>query len=131
MIALSQSSKYDINYGENEKGNLLVSSFINKGKEYKLPFLSMPKLNLVKIGNGNHANFDEFIIESLNDYYSKLSGPGDLGTKEKMLEDYKKLYSLWLQICECKEKNDVLRINKLYNMISYGLFLIGYEDHLL
>ncbi|MBE6161556.1 MAG: hypothetical protein E7158_05020 [Firmicutes bacterium] len=129
MIALSQSLKYNLNSNDKLLGTLLVSKFIKSIDRYKMPFEDTSKKELVKIGNGSYDNFDNFVISSLNDYYSKLSSPSDVETKEDMLEKYTELYELWSSICDNKKENNVEELNKLYNKISYGLFLLGYDDN--
>lgn len=128
MIAPSQSIKYKLNDDNYYLGKLIVSKFLDDVSKYKIPFNKINKQTLTKVGNGDYANFDNFIISSLNDYYTKLSTPSDLETKEKMLETYTNLYSLWSSICTKKEENDITELNNLYNKISYGLYLIGYSD---
>ena len=129
MIALSQSLKYNLKENDKNIGTLLVSKFIKSIDRYKMPFEYVPKKELIKIGNGTYENFDNFVISSLNDYYSKLSSPSDVETKESMLEKYTQLYELWASICEKKKENNIIELNKLYNKISYGLFLLGYDDN--
>jgi len=128
MLAASKSIKYDINDDNIYLGKLVISKFVKDISNYKIPFIKIKKQTLTKIGNGDYADFDSFIISSLNDYYTKLSTPSDLETKEKMLENYTKLYSLWSSICSKKSENDVVELNSLYNKISYGLYLMGYSD---
>lgn len=129
MIALSQSIKYDLDNDGKKIGTLILSKFIKETSRYKIPFEDTPKKTLIKIGNGTYENFDNFIISSLNDYYSKLSNPSDLETKEDMLEEYSKLYELWSSICDKKNENNVIELNELYGKISYGLYLLGYDDN--
>lgn len=129
MLATSQSKKYTISENQKRIGNVTVSDFIKEGSFYKIPFQEAPKMEVIKIGNGDYSDFDSFIISSLNDYYQKLNTPSDLETKEKMLDDYTKLYSLWTEICNKKEANALAELTDLYNKMSYGLYLLGYEDH--
>ena len=128
MISNSQSRKYKLEENNVNLGTLIVSKFIKNPSFYKMPFTKNKKQTLIKIGNGDYSDFDNFIITSLNDYYTKLSSPSDLETKEKMLSDYTILYSLWSSICQKKEENNIVELNNLYNIISYGLYLLGYSD---
>ena len=129
MLALSQSLKYNLKENNKNIGTLVVSKFIKSIDRYKFPFEDTSKKELVKIGNGTYENFDNFVIASLNDYYSKLSNPSDVETKEEMLDKYAKLYEMWSSICKMKKENNIVELNKLYNKISYGLFLLGYDDN--
>ena len=129
MLALSQSIKYKITIEGKSLGTLLVSKFIKDINNYKYPFEDTKKMTLVKIGNGNYDDIDSFIIDSLNDYYKKLSSPSDVDTKEDMLNEYTKLYSLWTEICNIKDTGNFVKLNELYGKISYGLYLLGYEDN--
>lgn len=128
MIATSQCIKMDLYEKQNLIGKIKLSKFIKNINSYKLPFEKTNKKTLIKIGTGDYSDFDSFIISSLNDYYNKLSNPTDLDTKENMLDNYKRLYSLWASICEAKEQNNIVELNNLYNKISYGLYLLGYDD---
>ena len=129
MLALSQSYKYDLDSNDKKFGTLIVSKFLKETRRYKMPFEDTPKKELIKIGNGDYDNVDNFIIESLNDYYKKLSSPSDVDSKEEMLENYTKLYQLWTSICNKKEEKNVVELNELYGKISYGLYLLGYTDN--
>lgn len=129
MLALSQSYKYDLDSNDKKFGTLIVSKFLKETSRYKMPFEDTPKKELIKIGNGDYDNVDNFIIESLNDYYKKLSSPSDVDSKEEMLENYTKLYQLWTSICNKKEEKNVVELNELYGKISYGLYLLGYTDN--
>jgi hypothetical protein len=128
MIATSQSIKIDLKNNDENIGKIIVSKFLKNISMYKIPFVNSGKKTLVKVGTGDYENFDSFIISSLNDYYNNLNNPTDIETKEEMLENYKRLYSLWSEICEAKENNEVVKIHNLYNKISYGLYLLGYDD---
>lgn len=128
MLASSQSIKMNLYEKDTLIGKLKLSKFIKDIKLYKFPFVKTNTKILVKVGTGDYNDFDSFIISSLNDYYNKLSNPTDLDTKENMLEKYKQLYSLWSEICSAKENNEVVKLNQLYNKISYGLYLLGYDD---
>ena len=129
MIALSQSYKYNLDSNGKKLGTLFISKFIKNIDRYKMPFEDTSKKELIKIGNGNYDNIDNFIIESLNDYYKKLSSPSDVTSKEDMLDNYTKLYELWNGICQKKEENNIVELNDLYGKISYGLYLLGYNDN--
>ena len=126
MIAISQSVKYNINDGGNLLGQIVVSDFIKSTQKYKVPFIKISKQILVKVGTGDYDDFDSFIVSSLNDYYNKITK--DTINREENIENYTKLYSLWSKICECKENDNAVKLNELYNKISYGLYLLGYED---
>jgi len=128
MISISQSIKYNIDENNNYFGKLFVSKFLKAKESYKIPFQKTAKKTLVKIGNGDYNDFVSFVISALNDYYTKLSTPSDLDTKEKMLENYTRLHKLWVDLCKAKDVNDVVQINELYDKLSYGLYLLGYED---
>ena len=128
MLASSQSVKYKIDNNGKFLGKLKVSKFIKEISKYKIPFADTKKLVVEKIGVGDYDNFDAFIITSLNDYYKKLSSPSDVESKEKMLETYSNLYSLWENICNMKNTDDYNELNSLYNKISYGLYILGYDD---
>lgn len=129
MLALSQSRKYEININDKTKGVLLISKFLKDISLYKIPFEETDKLEVLKIGNGDYDDVDTFIVDSLNDYYKKLSSPSDVETKESMLSTYTKLYELWTSINHKKEENNIVELNELYDKLSYGLYLIGYEDN--
>ena len=128
MLTSSQSIKYKIDNNGKPVGKLKVSKFIKDISKYKVPFEDSKKLVIDKIGVGTYDNFDSFIIESLNDYYKKLTNPSDVDKKEEMLETYTNLYSLWEKICQQKDQGNYVEIRKLYNKISYGLFILGYDD---
>ena len=129
MLALSQCKKYEIDINSKSKGVLLISKFLKDISLYKIPFEDNNKMEIVKIGNGDYDDVDTFIVDSLNDYYKKLSSPSDVETKESMLSTYTKLYELWTSINHKKEENNIVELNELYGKLSYGLYLIGYEDN--
>ena len=129
MLALSQSYKFELDSNGKKLGTLTISKFLKEVSRYKMPFEDTTKKEIIKIGNGDYDNVDNFIIESLNDYYKKLSSPSDVTSKEDMLDNYTKLYELWNGICQKKEENNIVELNDLYGKISYGLYLLGYNDN--
>ncbi len=128
MIFANQCKKYDIKINAEYYGKLQVSNFLNRYAKYRFPFIKNEEGIIVKIGDSNLIRYDEYIIASLNDYYNKLSDPSDLSIKEKMLDNYTKLYSLWSEINIKKDENNILELNELYKKISYGLYILGYNE---
>ena len=128
MLATSQSTKYEIEINNQRRGTLAVSHFLEDPSFYKIPFEKTDQKTIIKIGQGDYNDFDSFIILSLNDYYKKLNEPNDLKVKEDMLAHYTQLYTLWQKICQQKESNQINELEKSYHKISYGLYLLGYED---
>jgi hypothetical protein len=84
-----------------------------------------PKL-ILKIGKRNYALSDQFIIMSLNDYYKRMN-EAPKNEKERMIENYNRLYKSWTTLNQAKQNRQYKIMEDSYDEISYQLYLLGYK----
>ncbi len=85
-----------------------------------------PKM-INKIGKRDYAIFDKFIVSALNDYYTRMNATTKDDEKNKMLENYNRLYGSWVILNQAKANNQYKIMEDSYDEISYQLYLLGYK----
>lgn len=109
-------------------GKVEVNKDLLALKNFIRPFIRNNEIKeITKVGNRNYLALDQYIIKSLNDYYKRLEEVGET-EKKKMLEVYNHLYELWQNLRNFKISQNLPEIDKTYDLFSYELYLLGYED---
>lgn len=117
------------NFLDNNK----IIGLVNYNPQYNLkadltrPFIRNGKRLIESIGRVNYQVLDNFIIQSLNDYYSKISLIKKEAERKKYLDEYGQLYFLWQKVTQAKQTNDI-NLNNYYDDLVYRLYLLGYRN---
>ena len=82
------------------------------------PFIRNKGREVLILGRVNYALLDQFIIQSLNDYYNKISFVKNGKEREQKVLEYNTLYQLWYQVNQARQTNDI-RLNSFYDDILY------------
>ncbi len=91
------------------------------------PFKRVGVRTILSIGRVNYALLDNFIIASLNDYYTKMNAVTSSEKRAEFLKEYNDLYNLWYTINVAKQQNDPA-LNGYYDDLVYRLYLLGYKN---
>lgn len=91
------------------------------------PFKRNGKREILSIGRVNYALLDQFIMSSMNDYYSKLSNIKNEKERNLKVVEYNELYQLWYLVNQAKQTRDI-RLNSYYDDLVYRLYVLGYRN---
>ncbi len=86
-----------------------------------------PKI-ITKIGKRNYVEEDQFIVQALNDYYTRMNAAPKSEEKNRMLENYNRLYQSWMILNQAKNAGQYKVMEDSYDEISYQLYLLGYKN---
>ena len=114
-----------------DHGQVLGLVHINSKHDFsiltKRPIDKNKGMEVVSIGRVNYALLDQFIMQSLNDYYQKINQVKHEEERKQRIIEYNTLYQLWYQVNVAKQTND-LSLNSYYDDIVYRLYLLGYHS---
>lgn len=121
--------KYKISTKDSSVGTVEVNmDFIRQNKLY-FPFVRDKNIKKIKkYGTRDNQAIENFIINCLNDYYTKLVNVNNFTEKQKMLDRYMHLYSMWRDLYNYKNANDLININNTYDMFLYELYTMNYTN---
>ena len=104
---------------------------VNLNHDFKIPTKRPAERNqgreVVSIGRVNYALLDQYIMNCLNDYYSKINEDKKAEVRNARIQEYNTLYQLWAKVNEAKMRGDI-NINTYYDDIVYRLYLLGYHS---
>ncbi len=117
---------YDVSENNISVGKLEVNLDLISKEQFIRPFIRESEPKTLKEINGlNYAELDQFIINSLNDYYNRLMSAPET-EKLNMLNTYHHLYDMWRDLHNYKISKNLKEIEKMYNIFSYELYVLGY-----
>ncbi len=108
------------------KGTIRVNKKIDY-KNIKRPLKRNSVRELISIGRVNYALLDDFVMKSMNHFYSTIQTGKDKQEVNKKIMEYNELYQLWYKVNVARQNNDML-INTYYDDIVYRLYLLGYKN---
>lgn len=107
-------------------GKLEVNNDILKNANFIRPFVRKKDTKeITKIGNRDYQKTEQYIIDSLNDYYNRLMNATE-SERNYMLETYTRLYGMWQELRNFKISKNLAEIEKIYDLFSYELYVLGY-----
>ncbi len=118
--------KFTIDENNKFVGNIEVNTEILHSKNFIRPFIrdNIGK-EIIKFGNRDYNAAEQYIITSLNDYYNRLNSATG-SEKIKMLNTYRRLYGMWRELYNYKKSQNLVEIDKMYDLFSYELYILGY-----
>ncbi len=118
--------KYKIAEGDQSIGTLEVNQDVLLNSSFLQPFIREKEYKrITKIGNRNYEELNKYIIASLNDYYNRLMN-ATKSEYNRMLNTYNRLYEMWKDLHNFKEANNLVEMDKTYDLFSYELYVLGY-----
>lgn len=128
MFTDSSLKKYMIDENNHSIGNVEVNLEILQKENFIRPFIrENRRMQVTKIGNRDYASLDQYIISSLNDYYNRLMIAQNT-EKNTMLNTYQRLYTMWQELHNFKISKNFEEIDKMYDLFSYELYILGYQN---
>ena len=111
----------NISVGKIEANNDLLNA-----ENFIRPFIRDNSVSEVtKFGNRDYEKLDQYIITSLNNYYNRLMNATET-ERDGMLNTYRHLYSMWQELHNFKISKNLVEIDKMYDLFSYELYILGY-----
>lgn len=125
----SNATKKELQWLDNGRviGIVRINEKFNFQNRTTRPFVRNSKREIISIGKVNYALLDNFIVNSLKDYYSKISMTKNQTEKNERTIKYNELYQLWYKVQSAKQTGDI-QLNNYYDDIIYYLYLLGYHN---
>ncbi len=120
--------KYKVDENEVSIGDLEVNHGIFESSKFLKPFIrDHSHKYIIKMGERNYEAINKYIIASMNDYYNRLANASNTERK-RMLDTYKRLYEMWEELHRYKNANNLSEMDKIYDLFSYELYVLGYTE---
>ncbi len=120
--------KYKVDEKELSIGDIEVNTEIIKGTKFLRPFIrNKEKQTVIKIGSRNYEVLNAYIIQAMNDYYNRLIN-ADENQRNMMSQTYNRLYEMWKELHNFKKSNNLVEMDKVYDLFTYELYVLGYEN---
>lgn len=110
-----------------QKGIIRVNQNFDFNIKTTRPFKRAKIREVLSVGRVNYERLDSFIINSLNDYYTKLNLVTKAEEKRRRTNEYNELYQLWYNINVARQNRDI-NLNNYYDDLVYRLYLLGYKS---
>jgi len=127
MVLFSELKTYHLTDRGNFIGEVHYNSEFNYTVSLTRPFVRNGARTLVSIGRVNYELLDQFIIQSLNDYYAKIMQIKDRDEMIRCINEYQQLFYLWQVIVQAKQNHDG-NLNNYYDDLVYRMYLLGYRN---
>ena len=82
---------------------------------------------ITKIGNRNYEKLNAYIVSCMKDYYNRLLN-ANKSNKDRINNTYNRLYEMWVELHEYKKENNLVEMDKVYDLFSYELYVLGYTN---
>lgn len=126
MFTDASFKKYEVDENNILVGKVEVNSDLIKEKDFVRPFIrKVEATEITKLGDRDYQKLDQYIVASLNDYYSRLMSVNE-EERKVMLNIYRRLYSMWQELHNFKISKNLPEIDKMYDLFSYELYVLGY-----
>ncbi len=128
MFVDAAFKKYKIDENNVSIGVLEVNQNLLKMNDFVQPFIREQDYKMIiKIGDRNYDVLNKYIIASLNDYYNRLMNASK-SDRNMMTKTYNHLYEMWVELHEHKKNNNLVEMDKTYDLFSYELYVLGYTN---
>lgn len=129
MFSDTAFKKFHIFEKEKTIGKLEVNDNLLSSNHFIRPFIRETESKMViKIGNRDYNQLNQYIINSMKDYYNRLMNSTSNSEKSMMLKTYNHLYEMWNDLHNYKRTNNLTEMDKTYDLFSYELYVLGYTD---
>ena len=126
MFTDTTYKKFVVDENNISVGKIEVNNDLIKQANFIRPFKRESSiLEVTKVGDRDYKKTEQYIIDSLNDYYNRLMSSTDI-EKNNMLNTYNRLYGMWRELHNFKISKNLAEIEKMYNLFSYELYILGY-----
>ncbi len=120
--------KYKIDENNSTIGEFEVNMELMKHTEFARPFIRDNNRRVItKIGNRNYEELNNYIINCMKNYYNRLVNAAATDY-DMMLKTYNRLYDMWKELHMHKNNNNLVEMDKMYDLFSYELYVLGYTN---
>lgn len=121
--------KFTISEQDKLIGRMEINEPLIASSEFVRPFIRESGSKMViKIGDRDYLKLNQYIIDSMKDYYNRLMSTSSVSEKNMMLGIYNHLYEMWTELHQHKKSNNLKEMDKTYDLFSYELYVLGYTD---
>lgn len=119
--------KFQISDKDKIIGKMNINDELIKKSSFVRPFIrENTNKMIVKVGNRDYNMLNNFIINSMQDYYDRLVNSKSSSEKDMMLKTYNHLYEMWQDLYNQKRIGNLSEMDKTYDLFSYELYVLGY-----
>lgn len=128
MFVDTEFKKYKIDENDVSIGVVEANNDLVRTNAFIRPFIRETGYKMVtKIGNRNYEVLNAYIINSMKDYYNRLVNSSK-SERNRMRETYNHLYEMWTDLHNYKKSNNLVEMDKTYDLFSYELYVLGYTN---
>lgn len=129
MFVDSTFKKYNISEKDKLIGVLEVNNDLVTSFKFIRPFIREQSIKMVtKIGSRNYEELNKYIINCMKNYYDRLMNSTSKSERNMMNSTYKHLYDMWKDLHNYKKSNNLVEMDKTYDLFSYELYVLGYTN---
>ena len=129
MFADTTFKKFTIAEKDKLVGKLEINDNLVSKHQFIRPFIrELNSKMITKIGNRDYEKLNNYIINCMKDYYSRLTNNTSISEQQMMLSTYKHLYEMWTDLHNYKRTNNIVEMDKTYDLFSYELYVLGYNE---
>ncbi len=129
MFADTTFKKFTIAEKDKLVGRLEINDNLIANNKFVRPFIrNIESKMITKVGNRNYEKLNTYIINSMNDYYNRLTNNSSVSEQQMMLSTYRHLYEMWRDLHTYKKNNNLVEMDKTYDLFSYELYVLGYSE---
>lgn len=129
MFTDTTFKKLSISEKDRLVGKLEINDHLVSASKFIRPFIRDLGVKMVtKIGDRNYEELNKYIINCLKDYHSRLMNNPSASERSMMLSTYNHLYQMWEDLHNYKKSNNLVEMDKTYDLFSYELYVLGYTD---
>lgn len=128
MFTDASLKKYTVDENSVLIGKIEANADILQAEDFVEPFIrDKMAVEITKLGNRDYQKLDQYIITSLNDYYNRMMSAEEI-EKKKMISVYRHLYDMWQDLHNFKITKNLEELDKMYDLFSYELYVLGYSN---
>ena len=129
MFADTTFKKFTIAEKDKLVGRLEINDNLIANNKFVRPFIrDIESKMITKVGNRNYEKLNTYIINSMNDYYNRLTNNSSVSEQQMDNGEYKHLYEMWTDLHNYKRTNNIVEMDKTYDLFSYELYVLGYNE---
>ncbi len=129
MFTDATLKKYNISEKNKYIGKLEVNDNLVITAKFIHPLVREAGIKkVIKIGDRNYEKLNQYIISCLKDYYNRLMNTTSSTEQNRMLKTYNHLYDMWRDLHNHKKGNNIVEMDKTYDLFSYELYVLGYTE---
>lgn len=129
MFTNTTFKKFNIAEKEKLVGKIEVNDILVSKTKFDTPITRETSSKMItKVGDRDYEKLQKFIIDCMKNYYEKMMSASTNSEKNRMLTTYTHLYEMWKELYNAKKSNNIVEKDKMYDLFSYELYVLGYNE---